>query len=145
MTTLVRTCFASSVSARRDVAKHVGVSTASISRTLNSPEAVSPDLRKRIDSAIAELGYIPDAAARALSSRRTRAIGAIIPTVDNAMFARGTEALQAYLSLQGYLLLLATSGYDPEIEARQAKNIASRGIDGLILRGDTHTPIPRAA
>ena len=90
------------------------------------------------------LGYIPDAAARALSSRRTRTIGAIIPTVDNAMFARGTEALQAYLSLQGYLLL-ATSGYDPEIEARQAQNMASRGIYGLILRGDTHTPIPCAA
>jgi len=123
----------------RDVAKHAGVSTASISRTLNNPESVSSDLRMRIDAAIAELGYIPDAAARALSSRRTRTIGAIIPTVDNAMFARGIEALQSYLSLQGYLLLLATSGYDPETEARQAQNMASRGVDGLILRGDTHT------
>ncbi len=123
----------------RDVAKHVGVSTASISRTLNNPESVSPDLRMRIDAAIEELGYIPDAAARALSSRRTRTIGAIIPTVDNAMFARGIEALQSYLSLQGYLLLLATSGYEPETEARQAQNMVSRGIDGLILRGDMHT------
>ncbi|MCW5322233.1 LacI family DNA-binding transcriptional regulator [Verminephrobacter aporrectodeae subsp. tuberculatae] len=123
----------------RDVAKHVGVSTASISRTLNNPESVRPELRVRIDAAIAELGYIPDAAARALSSRRTRTIGAIIPTVDNAMFARGIEALQTYLSLQGYLLLLSTSDYDPETEARQAQNMVSRGIDGLILRGDTHT------
>jgi LacI family transcriptional regulator len=123
----------------RDVAKHVGVSTASISRTLNNPESVSPELRMRIDAAIAELGYIPDAAARALSSRRTRTIGAIIPTVDNAMFARGIEALQSYLSLQGYLLLLATNGYDPEVECTQAQNMASRGIDGLILRGDVHT------
>jgi LacI family transcriptional regulator len=123
----------------RDVAKHVGVSTASISRTLNNPESVSPELRMRIDAAIEALGYIPDAAARALSSRRTRTIGAIIPTVDNAMFARGIEALQSYLSLQGYLLLLSTSGYEPETEARQAQNMVSRGIDGLILRGDTHT------
>lgn len=123
----------------RDVAKYVGVSTASISRTLNNPESVRPELRMRIDAAIEELGYIPDAAARALSSRRTRTIGAIIPTVDNAMFARGIEALQSYLSLQGYLLLLSTSGYEPEAEARQAQNMVSRGIDGLILRGDTHT------
>lgn len=123
----------------RDVAKHVGASTASISRAINNPESVSPELRRRIDTAIAELGYIPDAAARALSSRRTRTIGAIIPTVDNAMFARGVEALQSYLSLQGYLLLLSTSGYHPEVEARQAQNMASRGIDGLILRGDMHT------
>ncbi|MBU2409074.1 MAG: LacI family transcriptional regulator, partial [Gammaproteobacteria bacterium] len=71
----------------RDVAKEAGVSTASISRALNSPESVSPALRLRVESAIAALGYIPDAAARALSSRRTRTIGAIVPTVDNAMFA----------------------------------------------------------
>jgi len=123
----------------REVAQHAGVSTASISRALNSPESVSPALRLKVDAAIAALGYIPDAAARALSSRRTRTIGAIIPTVDNAMFARGIEALQRYLSLQGYLLLLATSGYDPEIEFRQAQNMVSRGVDGLILRGDMHT------
>eukprot|EP01133_Synstelium_polycarpum_P028728 gene28728-34961_t len=55
------------------------------------------------------------------------------------MFARGIEALQSYLSLQGYLLLLSTSGYEPETEARQAQNMVSRGIDGLILRGDMHT------
>lgn len=123
----------------REVARRAGVSTASISRALNTPDAVSPQLRARIDAAIGELGYIPDAAARALSSRRTRTIGAIVPTVDNAMFARGIEALQSFLSLQGYLLLLATSGYDPEVEFRQVQNMASRGIDGLILRGDVHT------
>jgi len=121
------------------VALHAGVSTASISRALNNPESVSAELRARIDVAIDTLGYIPDAAARALSSRRTRTIGAIVPTVDNAMFARGIEALQSYLSLQGYLLLLATSGYDPEVEFRQVQNMASRGVDGLILRGDVHT------
>uniref|UniRef100_UPI0039F0D21D LacI family DNA-binding transcriptional regulator n=1 Tax=Bordetella sputigena TaxID=1416810 RepID=UPI0039F0D21D len=127
----------------REVARMAGVSTASISRALNTPASVSAELRARIDAAIAELGYIPDAAARALSSRRTRTIGAIIPTVDNAMFARGIEALQRYLSSQDYLLLLATSGYDPEVEHRQAQNMVSRGIDGLILRGDVHTPALR--
>jgi LacI family transcriptional regulator len=123
----------------REVARTAGVSTASISRALNNPASVSAGLRSRIDAAISALGYIPDAAARALSSRRTRTIGAIVPTVDNAMFARGIEALQSYLSLQGYLLLLATNGYDPEVEYRQVQNMASRGVDGLILRGDVHT------
>lgn len=122
----------------RDVARHAGVSTATVSRALNSPASVRPELRVRIDVAARELGYIPDAAARALSSRRTLTIGAVIPTVDNAMFARGIEALERYLSLQGYLLLLATSGYDPEVEYRQAQNMLSRGVDGLILRGDVH-------
>lgn len=123
----------------RDVAQRAGVSIASVSRALNNPASVRADLRTRIDAAARELGYIPDAAARALSSRRTRTIGAVIPTVDNAMFARGVEALQRYLSLKDYLLLLATSGYDPEVEQRQAQNMIARGIDGLILRGDVHT------
>lgn len=123
----------------RDVAQAAGVSIASVSRALNNPSTVRPELRARIDAAVQALGYIPDAAARALSSRRTQTIGAVIPTVDNAMFARGVEALQRSLSLKGYLLLLATSGYDPEVEHRQAQNMVSRGIDGLILRGDVHT------
>ncbi|MCA0239520.1 MAG: LacI family DNA-binding transcriptional regulator [Proteobacteria bacterium] len=123
----------------RDVARHAGVSIATVSRALNHTVSVRPELRTRIDAAAQELGYIPDAAARALSSRRTRTIGAVIPTVDNAMFARGVEALQRYLSLKNYLLLLATSGYDPEVEQRQAQNMIARGVDGLILRGDVHT------
>ena len=54
----------------REVALHVGVSTASVSRAVNNPDSVSPELRSRIDSAIATLGYIPDAAARALLDGR---------------------------------------------------------------------------
>ncbi|MGE0800108.1 MAG: LacI family DNA-binding transcriptional regulator [Lautropia sp.] len=123
----------------RAVAQHVGVSIATVSRALNTPDRVSPAVRARVDAAIAALGYIPDAAARALSSRRSRTIGAVIPSVDNAMFARGIEALQGYLTGRGYLLLLATSGYDPDQEERQAQNMISRGVDGLVLRGDRHT------
>lgn len=124
----------------RDVARVAGVSTATVSRALNQPDSVSDKLRERISAAIRELGYIPDASARALSSRRTRTIGAIVPTVDNAMFARGLQALQSYLASQNYLLLLATNEYDLDIELEQARNLVSRGIDGLILRGDTRHP-----
>lgn len=120
----------------REVAKRAGVSTATVSRALNSPESVSTALRARIKTVIDELGYIPDASARALSSRRTRTIGAIVPTIDNAMFARGLQALQSYLATQDYLLLLSTNEYDLDIELKQARNLVSRGVDGLILRGD---------
>ncbi len=84
------------------------------------------------------VGYIPHASARALSSRRTRTLGAIIPTIDNTMFARGIAALQKYLSSVGYMLLLTTSGYDLDAELEQARNLVSRGVDGLVLRGDCH-------
>ncbi|MBP0618022.1 LacI family DNA-binding transcriptional regulator [Jiella mangrovi] len=122
----------------RAVAKKAGVSTATVSRFLNRPESVSAELGIRIRAIVDEVGYIPDASARALSSRRTRTIGAIIPTIDNAMFAQGLQALQRYLSSQNYLLLLATNEYDLDIELEQARNLVSRGIDGLLLRGDAH-------
>lgn len=120
----------------REVARRAGVSTATVSRALNNPDSVSAALRARINATIDEIGYIPDASARALSSRKTRTIGAIVPTIDNAMFAQGLQALQTYLATKDYLLLLATNEYDLEVELKQARNLVSRGIDGLILRGD---------
>jgi len=122
----------------RQVAERAGVSTATVSRCLNNPEVVSAALRARISAVIEEMGYIPDASARALSVRRTKTIGAIIPTVDNAMFAQGVQTLQTYLASKDYLLLLSTNEYDLDVELKQARNLVSRGIDGLILRGDEH-------
>src|SRR5258707_10785387 len=122
----------------RAVAARAGVSTASVSRAINNPEAVSLDLRARILQAIDAVGYIPHAPARTLSSRRSRTLGAIIPTIDNTMFARGIASLQQYLSSVGYMLLLTTSGYDLDVELQQARNLISRGVDGLVLRGDCH-------
>lgn len=122
----------------RAVAERAGVSIASVSRALNSPAAVRPDLRARIAEAAAAIGYTPNSAARALSSRRTRTLGAIVPTIDNTMFARGVDALQKYLSSVGYMLFLTTSGYDLDAEFEQARNLVSRGVDGLVLRGDRH-------
>lgn len=124
----------------RAVAERAGVSTATVSRALNKPDSVSPTLRQKISRVIEEIGYIPDASARALSSRRTRTIGAIVPTVDNAMFAQGIQALQGFLAQQNYLLLLATNQYDLDTELQQARNLIERGIDGLILRGNERHP-----
>ncbi len=59
----------------RDVAQAVGVSTATVSRAINRPEVVSAELRERIAAAIAELGWIPDGAARALTTGDRRRSG----------------------------------------------------------------------
>lgn len=128
----------------RAVAELAGVSIATVSRAINTPDAVSVALRERVRAAVARVGYVPDAVARALSSRRTRTLGAIIPTIDNTMFARGIAALQKYLASAGYMLILTTNGYDLDVELEQARNLISRGIDGLVLRGDCHHESLRA-
>src|SRR6056297_2433439 len=82
-----------------DVAAAAGVSTATVSRCLNFPDKVAPATRERIDQAIAQLGYTPNFGAKVMAARRTHTIGAIIPTMENAIFARGLQAFQEELRL----------------------------------------------
>jgi LacI family transcriptional regulator len=124
----------------RDVAKLAGVSIATVSRALSEPSRVSLDMRNRVDNAVRELGYIRDGAARALSMRRSHAIGAIIPTVDNATRAGKVTSLQKRCRERGYNLILALSEYDLDLEMQQCRNLVEAGIDGLMLEGGLHDP-----
>lgn len=123
-----------------DVARHVGVSTATVSRCLSAPEKVRPKLRERVMAAITETGYRPHGAARALASRRTNTIGAVIPTLDNAIFAKVAQTLQDALDARGRTLLLASSDYRPEREQNQIENLIVRGVDGIVLTGEQRDP-----
>lgn len=126
----------SSAPTLEDVARMAGVSTASISRALNDPDKVAKPTRDKIEAAIEALGYTPNFGGRALASNRTNTVGAIIPSMANAMFASGVQAFQEVLSEAGVNLLLATTGYDPEQELRQIKSLIAHGADGLMLIGD---------
>ena len=66
-----------------DVAQAAGVSAATISRCINTPERVAKGTRLRIQAAIDALGYTPNFGGRALATRRTNIIGAVIPTTTH--------------------------------------------------------------
>ncbi len=119
-----------------DVAKESGFSTATVSRVINNPSSVRRKTREKVEKAVAKLGYTPHFGGRALASNRTNTIGAVIPTMENAIFARGLQALQEELAEAGVTLLVATSGYDPEREAKQIRALLGRGVDGLVLIGE---------
>ncbi|MEP3440644.1 MAG: LacI family DNA-binding transcriptional regulator [Sulfitobacter sp.] len=123
-----------------DVAKKAGVSTATVSRCINTPERVVEATRKRVNRAIDSLGYTPNFGARVMAAKRTFTIGAIIPTMENAIFARGLQAFQEELHNSGYTLLVSSSAYDPKIEEEQIKALISRGADGLLLIGYDRAP-----
>lgn len=118
-----------------DVAKKARVSTATISRCLNSPDQVAVHTRSRVMEAVKSLGYSPNFGAKALASRRTNTVGAIIPTMANAIFASGLQAFQQELTEHGATLLVASSYYDPVIEEQQIRAMIARGADGLLLIG----------
>ncbi len=127
----------------RDVARAARVSTATVSRVMSQPGIVRPQTRRRVEREIARLHYVSDGPARALSTRRTHTIGAVIPTLDNAIYSVSTHSLQKALEPAGYTLLLACHEFDLDAEARMVRAFAGRGVDGLVLVGRAHAPETR--
>ncbi len=121
-----------------DVARSAGVSLSTASRALAEPGIVRDDTREKVEKAAARLGYMPHGAARALASRRSRTIGAVLPTVDNPIFASATQAIAQELSASGYTLLLAAFDYAPDTEVAVTRALLERGVDGLVLVGADH-------
>lgn len=119
-----------------DVAMAAGVSTATVSRCLNAPDRVQEGTKLRVFDAIKVLGYTPNFGARVMAAKRTFTIGAIIPTMENAIFARGLQAFQEELHKRGYTLLVSSSAYRPDIEEEQIRKLVARGADGLLLIGE---------
>lgn len=123
-----------------DVARLAKVSTATVSRCLNLPDRVVEKTRNRVLAAVDELGYAPNFGAQALAAKRTNTFGAIVPTMENAIFARGLQAFQEELDKDGITLLAASSSYAPEMEKRQIRALVGRGAEALFLIGHDRDP-----
>jgi LacI family transcriptional regulator len=114
------------------------VSTATVSRALNLPDRVDPATRARVLEAVTKLRYVPHGVASALRSRRTRMIGAVVPSFDYALYARTTSALQRALDERGYSLVLAAHHYDLAIEVRVTEQLVRHGVDAFAFVGTDH-------
>lgn len=118
-----------------DVARDAGVSPATVSRAISQPLLLADETLARVRASAARLGYHPYAAARALASGRSRTIGAVMPTLDNAIFSRALQAMQTVFSAEGYQLVVASHNYSAAAEAEAVRMLLGRGVDGLILVG----------
>ena len=119
------------------VAKQAGVSTATVSRVFNKPETVSKELKTKIERVIKKLGYIPNAGARSLMLKRSGSIGVIVPTLDHAIFAQGLAEFQRELSHADYQMVVASTNYDPDVEAKQIRNLLLQGVEGIAMFGSS--------
>lgn len=118
-----------------DVAKDAGVSPATVSRAMMQPELLSGDTLARVRQSASRLGYRPDATARALASGRSMTIGAVMPTLDNAIFSRALHTMQTTLAGHGYQLLVASHEYNAAAEMEAVRKLIAQGVDGLMLVG----------
>lgn len=122
-----------------DVARRAGVHKATASRALSLPGKISPATVARVRAAMRDLGYVSNGVARALSTRKTRTIGSILPTLDNAIYAVSTVSLERRLERSGYVLLVSCHEFNPAAETRALEAMLSRGVDGLVLVGAEHS------
>ncbi|NIA69343.1 LacI family transcriptional regulator [Pelagibius litoralis] len=123
-----------------DVARLAGVSPATVSRCMNQPQSVRAEKRVRIQGAIDQLGYVPNGSARALASRRSRMIGAILPSLDNMLFGGPLEAFQKEVGSAGYTVAVACSEYDQQHERVHIRNFLESPVDALLLVGGHRDP-----
>src|SRR5438132_12990452 len=94
-----------------DVARLADVSMMTASRAISHPEQVSERMRERVQKAVAELGYMPNRAARALASARSNVISVLIPSLSNAVFTDVLAGIQDALSPDGYQILIGNTRY----------------------------------
>ncbi len=122
----------------RHVARAANVSVATVSRVLNTPHKVSTETLTRVEQKIAELRFVPSAAARAINSGRSKILGALIPTLDSDIFSQTITAIERRLADYGFSLVVATTEDDRDLELRKASALLNIGVEGLFLSGVTH-------
>ncbi|MFG0832882.1 substrate-binding domain-containing protein [Aeromonas bivalvium] len=123
----------------QDIADLTGVTKMTVSRYLRDPQAVAEGTRERIAAAVERLGYIPNRAPDILSNATSKAIGILIPSLSNQVFAALVRGIESVTRPAGYQTLLAHYGYSPQREEEQVASLLSYHVDGLILSDSQHT------
>lgn len=117
----------------RDVAARAGVATGTVSNVLHNPDKVAPDTLARVQAAIADLGYVPNAAARQLSRGRSGSVGLLVLDARNPFFndlAAGVEDAAGSMDLA---VLLATSSERADRERLYLDRFEQSRVDGLLV------------
>ncbi|AZO51717.1 MAG: LacI family DNA-binding transcriptional regulator [Mesorhizobium sp.] len=126
-----------------DVARKAGVGAITVSRALREPGRVSEDLRRQIQAAVDELGYVPDPNARALASARAEVFGVLVPSLTNNVFAEVVRGIYDSLSDSPFRIQLGNTHYSGLEEERLLQVFAPQRPAALIVAGIDQTPTSR--
>ena len=124
-----------------DVAHAAGVSLRTASRVLNDDPRVASDTRQRVQEAMLELRFQPDAMARSLRAGTDTAIGFVVESISDPFFAEVIDAVELEMSRQGRPVLVASTRRDPGRERDVVERLLQRRVAGLLLSptSDSHS------
>lgn len=117
----------------KDVAREAGVSVSTVSRVLTQNAPVKRETRERVQTAIKELGYSPNALARSLRKKFSRTIGLVIPDISNPFFPDIAKGVEDTAKEAGYHVILCNAGNNPQREEEAIQLLKERQVDGVIL------------
>ncbi|KYP14201.1 LacI family DNA-binding transcriptional regulator [Flavihumibacter sp. CACIAM 22H1] len=120
----------------KDIAKHLGVSTALVSYVLNNKEKqarVGPEMAERIRATAKEMNYQPNLIARSLQSGKTRTIGLIVADISNPFFSNIARVIEDEASLNNYTVIFGSSDENAEKSASLINALIKRQVDALII------------
>ena len=121
----------------KQVAARAGVSFTTVSHVVNRTRPVSDAARVRVERAIAELGYLPSAVARALKTSQTRILGVIVPNITNPFFAELVRGVEDVCERNHYSVFLCNGDDDRERQERSLDTLLERRVDGMLLATPT--------
>ena len=122
-----------------DIARHAGVSPMTVSRALSDPSSVSEKMRRKVDAAVREFGYLPNRIAGSLSSKRSNVVGLVVPSIRNSLYAGMIQAISDVLRVNGLHLMIANSGHRLEDEEALVAALLAQRVCGLVLHNTTHS------
>jgi len=123
------------------VAARAGVSGQTVSRVVNGSPRVDPQTRARVEAAMAELGYRPHRAARALRTGRSHTLGLVVTTLATVGNSRMLQATAEAAADRGYALTVVTAA--DGVEAAFAR-LADQGVDGALVLNEASALVPAA-
>lgn len=116
-----------------DVAKAAGVSTATVSRVLNSTCIVSKNTKEKVLAAVEKCGYQANILGRALRAKKTKMVLVILSTIVNSFYAKVIKGIEDVAEQNGYHILIGTNYDSPERERDYLGLLKNRLADGAIL------------
>ena len=117
----------------RDVARHAGVSIATVSRTINAVPTVDRELAARVQRAIQELNYFPNTQARSLVSGRSRLLGLLISEITNPFFPELIKGFEDSAIEHNYELLIGSTNYDTRRMEACIRRMVERNVEGVAV------------